>query len=155
MELAHYLNDQTVLLASQAQNKEALLKEMVQLACEEGVSEAILKKVLEREAIKSTGFGQGLAVAHARVEKVTQFKVVLARPVQPLDWAAADQLPVQFVALVVGTVVQESLYLNVLAEISKLWSRKNVREALLSAQSVKELIQVILESGVRSHLRDE
>ena len=156
MELAKYLGQGGILLSPRAGNKEGLLAELVAAACAGESSwdaAAVLQKVREREAARSTGFGKGLAVAHARVENCPHLKVVVARPSAPIDWDAADGQPVQFVLLVIGSHAQDALYLQILSEIIKIWAREATRALLLSAQSSEELARVIAETRVRSHPR--
>lgn len=156
MELAKYLKESTVLLAPRGKTKEDLLGEMVEAACAEEAgwdAPSILSKALEREWARSTGFGKGLAVAHARVEKCRAIQVVVARPRSPVDWSAVDKQPVEFVVLVVGDESQEALYLQILSEISKIWARQASRALLLSVQNADDLIRLILEARTRTHPR--
>lgn len=156
MELANYLQNQTVLLHPKGTDKISLLKELVDSVCETaGYSEQneVIRKVLEREKIKSTGFGKGLAVAHARMETFPKTGVGLIRPQQPVAWDALDGEPVSFILLFVGTATDDAVYLNVLSEITKLWARKEVRALLLSAQSAEEIIRIVAEAKTRTHPR--
>lgn len=143
-------------MAPRAENKEGLLAELVAAVCAgeaDWDAAAVLQKVREREAARSTGFGKGLAVAHARVERCPQLKVAVARPKGPVDWASADGQPVRFAVLVVGSPAQDALYLQILSEIIKIWAREATRALLLSAQTPEELARIIAEARVRTHPR--
>lgn len=157
MELANYLQEKKILLYSQSQSKEALLKEMVQEICADGGVgdlQAIIAKVLEREKLRSTGFGRGLAVAHARIEGCQNLNMVVARPVKPIEWGAQDKQPVTFVVLVIGSDREEALYLQLLSDITKIWARKETQALLLSAKEPFELIQIISQAKLRMHPRE-
>ncbi len=156
MNLAQYLQTNAILLQTEAKEKNLLLAELVEKVAELSQYEAtekILAGVLEREKIRSTGFGKGLAVAHARMEPFPKICVVLARPSVPIEWGSLDGEPVEFVVLVVGPTVEEAKYLQVLSEVTKLWARKETRALLLSALTPEEVLRVILESKTRSHPR--
>lgn len=157
MELARYLQKEAVFLNQQPESKEALLAELVaavvQTSSFESSFDVILERVLEREKIRSTGFGRGLAVAHARMDHFPQIGVAIARLAEPIDWEALDGQPVEFVVLVVGETTQEATYLQILSEVTKLWARKETRALLLSVKTKEALIQVIAEAKSRTHPR--
>ncbi len=157
MELARYLQRESILLSPQAWSKKGLLTELV-----EGVARAsgssvsareILEQVLKREEIRSTGFGKGLAVAHARMDVFPKMCAAVARPKGPVEWESLDGEPVQFVILVVGGTAQEAAYLQILSEITKLWARKESRTRLLVAKTEDEVMEIIAEAKVRTHRR--
>lgn len=156
MELAKYVNENAVLLSPKGKSKEELLEEMVRAACAASAElnfADLLARVKERERVRSTGFGKGLAVAHARLERCPELKAVLARPTEPIEWDAADSLPVRFVVLVIGAESQEALYLQILSEITKVWARQATRALLLSAETADEVLRIILEARPRKHPR--
>src|SRR6478609_907592 len=59
--------------------------------------EAVLEKLEERERLGSTGFGRGVAIPHARVAGLARPVVALLKLRQPVDFAAADGMPVDLV----------------------------------------------------------
>lgn len=154
MELAGFLQENRILLSPESKTKEALLKEMVlALYPEREELSAVVERVLEREQIKSTGFGKGLAVAHARIETLTDLELAVARPKEPVEWAAADGQPVVFIVLVLGPHEKDEKYLQILSEITKIWARKETQALLLSAQTPSEVIQIISQAKSRTHPR--
>ncbi len=82
--------------------------------------DALLRVLLEREAIGTTAIGRGLALPHVRSHVVQATAVAFARLRRPLAFGAADGQPVQSAVLLVapygaaGTLYQPLL--AVLAE---------------------------------------
>jgi PTS system nitrogen regulatory IIA component len=72
---------------------------------EAGLDAALLKAVLEREDLMSTGIGHGIALPHPRSPLITdagsQF-VSAAFPAVPVDWKSLDGKPVHTVLLIVS-----------------------------------------------------
>ena len=60
---------------------------------------AVLKALLWREDLGSTGMGDGIAIPHASVPGLTQPFGVFARLRPPVDFAAVDDKPVDIVVL--------------------------------------------------------
>ena len=55
-----------------------------------------------REELGSTGFGQGMALPHARLAEADRPHGLLARLARPVDFLAVDGLPVDLVCALVG-----------------------------------------------------
>src|SRR3546814_4476223 len=55
----------------------------------------VLDRLEERERLGSTGFGRGVAIPHARCPAINRPVVVLLRLEDPVDFAAADGMPVR------------------------------------------------------------
>src|SRR5690606_29368634 len=65
----------------------------------------VLEQLEERERLGSTGFGRGVAIPHARMPGLQRPVAALLKLRQPIDFAAADGLPVD---LVVGLISPEN-----------------------------------------------
>ena len=64
----------------------------------------IFQALLERERLGSTGLGRGVAIPHARVPGITDTIAVLMTLATPINYEAADNLPVD---IVFGLLVPE------------------------------------------------
>ncbi|WP_180982473.1 PTS sugar transporter subunit IIA [Methylocella silvestris] len=90
-----------VLLIEKTADKHALLAALARrLAERAGCDEpALLAAVLKREALGSTGIGDGVAIPHARLANVENPVGVLAILGRPVDFQAIDDKPVDVVVL--------------------------------------------------------
>jgi mannitol/fructose-specific phosphotransferase system IIA component (Ntr-type) len=110
-------------------------------------------KMLEREALMSTGVGFGIGIPHAMEDGLTRPGIVLLRLDRPVDFAAIDGQPVD---IVLGLAVPEnmrSLHLQVLAAISRLCRVEAFAPAVRSAKNRAELLAAIdhMEQGLAFH----
>ncbi|MBN1419126.1 MAG: PTS sugar transporter subunit IIA [Planctomycetes bacterium] len=94
-------------------------------------TDALLRTVLEREGLHSTGIGLGLALPHARLPMVKDFVVALGVHRGGLPFGSFDGRPVHILALVVGPTNKEDEYLKVLSRVSRFLRAQ--RDAVLSA----------------------
>lgn len=82
--------------------------------------DALLGVLLEREAIGTTATGQGVALPHVRSHVVTATALAFARLRRPLEFGAADGLPVRAAALLVAPYgVPGALYQPLLAVLAE------------------------------------
>ncbi len=106
----------------QANSKQEVLHEIARCFAEcYGLDEAAIADGLEeREALGSTGFGRSVAIPHCRSTQVKRPTAVLLRLEQPVDFAAADAIPVDLVFGLVSPVNAGATHLHALAAISRL-----------------------------------
>jgi PTS system nitrogen regulatory IIA component len=102
--------------------------------------DVLLKAVLEREALMSTGIGMGIALPHPRNPVITdenrQF-VAIGFPKIPVDWKALDAEAVHTALLIVSASAR--LHLHTLSRINFLCRQEEFLE-LLQNRAPKETI---------------
>ncbi len=104
---------------------------------------AALEALEERERLGSTGFGRGYAVPHNRIAGVERPMVVLVRLAKPVDFDAADDLPV---SLVFGLLSPESggvAHLHALAAISRLMRDETMHRRLMAAPDADAMFALL------------
>ena len=101
MKIAEILNPDSVLIDLRAVDKRAVLADLAgRAATPLGIDAAkATDALLERENLGSTGMGDGLAIPHARLEKVRRPFGVFARLDRRIDFDAVDGRPVDLVFL--------------------------------------------------------
>jgi PTS system nitrogen regulatory IIA component len=107
----------------------------------------LLKAVLEREALMSTGIGKGIALPHPRNPVITdenkQF-VAIAFPRIPVDWKALDGKAVHVVLLIVSAGAR--LHLHTLSKINFLCRQEEFLELLQNRAPKETIIRAIEEA---------
>ena len=81
MKVTEFLDIKGIKLDLQASEKQDILKELVDILADVkdiGDKKLILKALLERESLGSTGIGQGIAIPHGKTDKVKELNSVLA-----------------------------------------------------------------------------
>ena len=110
---------------------------------------AVLERLEERERLGSTGFGRGVAIPHARFPELARPIAALIRLRQPVDFAAADGLPVE---LVFGLLSPENCganHLHALAAISRLARDERMHDALSHAPDEEALYGLLTNATDR------
>jgi PTS system nitrogen regulatory IIA component len=125
------------------EDRDALLHAMVsQVPLAEGADRAqLLSQLLEREALTSTGLGEGFAVPHPRTPS-TAFTpepiVMLALPRPALDWGSLDGEPVHAVFLLVNPTPQA--HLKVLSRLAFVLRDPGFASLLREGASFEEVL---------------
>jgi PTS system nitrogen regulatory IIA component len=100
---------------------------------------AVLERFEEREQLGSTGFGRGVAIPHARVEGLNRPVAAFLRLDAPVDFDAADGMPVHFVFGLLSPQAAGAAHLHALAAISRIMRDERMHEALVRAPGAEAL----------------
>lgn len=99
--------------------------------------------VLEREKLGSTAIGAGIAIPHARANTVNEVSIAFARSSHGIDFNSLDGDPVNLIFLLAAPVESGSLYLKLLARISRLLRYQDLIDDLKKATTKEEVIKII------------
>ncbi len=116
--------------------------------------DALLRVLLEREAIGTTATGQGLALPHVRSHVVGATQVAFARLRRPLEFGAADGLPVRAALLLVAPYgALGALYQPLLAVLAAAAHDEADRLHLLEVESFADFDRVMRRT-IRPRLQE-
>lgn len=104
--------------------------------------EILVRQLLERERVASTGIGDGVAVPHTYLPGLDRMVVVLSRVPTGIEFDAIDERPVHLVLLLAGPVLAKNLHLKLLARATRLLSYGNFREGVLRANTPAEIVSI-------------
>ena len=119
--VADFLSPEDVFVDLVAPDKQRLLQVLAYRAANRlGLDENLVaQEVLEREALGSTGVGQGVAIPHARLRVLQKPFAMAARLKRPLDFDAIDGVPVDVVFLLLMPEDQASAQMNLMAAVAR------------------------------------
>ncbi|SAL81503.1 nitrogen regulatory IIA protein [Caballeronia terrestris] len=83
-----------------------------------------------REALGSTGLGQGVAVPHGHLQFLSQPQVAYVRPVSPISFDAPDGQPVSDIVVLLVPDWADSTHLHLLADVAQRFCDHHFREEL-------------------------
>lgn len=139
----------------QAENKDAALKELIAVAQAAGAFpkkslKAMGRLLADREAIGSTGLGNGVAVPHVKANDVSGPSLVLARCKAGLEWQAIDGRPVHIVFLLVSRADAAEQHLACLRWISTLARSSDFRRFMLDAANESAMRDLLTEMSPKT-----
>lgn len=113
-------------------------------------ADAILEGLEQREALGSTGFGRGVAIPHCRSNEVSRPTVAILKLDHPVDFKAADSIPVSLVFGLVSPENAGATHLHALAAISRLTRDESMLGALLDAPDAEALFALLTNQFLRN-----
>ena len=95
--------------------------------------EQVVARLLEREAILSTGIGGGVAVPHAQIPGLGRLAMAASTHPDGLEYPALDERPVRLVFCLLGDANTAADHLAGLARLARLARRSAALEPLVGA----------------------
>jgi mannitol/fructose-specific phosphotransferase system IIA component (Ntr-type) len=105
--------------------------------------EELLKAVLEREKLVTTGVGYGIAFPHAKTRAVKGIVIAFGRKNEGVDFDAMDRKSVYLFFLIAAPEDAIGAHLNVMAKLSYLMKSEKNRQRLMKAKYKEDLIEVL------------
>lgn len=154
MKITEVLSRQAVKIGLEATEKEGALRELVEVLSKVrdiGDKKAILKALLERESLGSTGIGQGIAIPHGKTDRVHELVAVLGISRKGVQFEALDGEPVYIFFLLVAPKDSAGPHLKALAKVSRLLRDSYFCEMLRNAKDEKEVYEIIRTEEEKRH----
>ncbi len=148
MRLTEILKPQNIKMPLAATSKAEAIGELVSLLASNGeITDAkkVLDSVLEREATRTTGIGNGLAIPHGKCTGTDHLVMAIGRPVAPIDFQAIDGRPVNLIWLLTSPPDKTGPHIHALARISRLMTIDRFRAALGEAKTPAEIFETIVK----------
>ena len=151
MQLSEFLDFDSIRTSFPGGNKRSLLQQLANLAGQRlGIdSAAILSSLADRERLGSTGFGQGVAIPHAKIEGLSRIYGVFVRLGEAVDFKAFDRVPVDLVFLLLSPPEAGAEHLKALAAISRVTRHAPTLEQMRGARSRDALAAVLMGADER------
>lgn len=151
MHLTEFLDFEAIKPALPAGNKRSLFQQLAAVAGGRlGIAPAaILETINEREQLGSTGFGQGVAIPHGKVEGLPRIYCLFARLSDPVRYKAVDGQSVDLVFLLLSPPDAGAEHLKALAALSRVIRHGPTLEKLRGARSRDALAAVLMGADER------
>ena len=105
--------------------------------------EAVVTAIMEREEVRSTGIGQGLAIPHGKTSAVDRLVMAIGKVAEPIDFDSMDDAPVTLIILLVSPADQTGPHIQALARISRMMTNDLLREKLWAATTSDDLFELM------------
>jgi fructose-specific phosphotransferase system IIA component len=147
MRLTEILKVQNIKVPLESKTKTEAIKELVDLLAANGeITDAkkVLDSVLEREATRTTGIGNGLAIPHGKCAGATDVVMAIGKASAPIDFQAIDGRPVNSIWLLASPPDKTGPHIRALASISRLMQIDKFRQTLAQATTAQQIYDAVV-----------
>lgn len=151
MKFADFICSEAILAQLSAQDKETAIREMVQSLCSAGKIEqdefdSIVKAILKREELGSTGIGRGVAVPHTKHPSVNQLVGTVAVSPEGVDFASLDGEVVHLFFLLISPPDRPGDHLRALENISRQLRDDTFCRFLKQSKTIEDIKTILVEA---------
>ena len=154
MKITEFLEKRGIKVGMDAVEKEDVLKELVDVLADVkdiGDKKGILRALVERESLGSTGIGQGIAIPHGKTDRVNELVAVLGISRKGVNFDSLDGELVYIFFLLVAPKETAGPHLKALAQISRLLRDSYFCELLKRCKSPEEVYELIRKEEEKKH----
>lgn len=148
MKITEIIDQKLILSDLTSKTKKGVLEELVSHLAqhEEKVNkEGLLKVLLEREKLGSTGINDGVAIPHGKLQNIDTLLAVFGRSREGVDFGALDGKTSHLFFLLVAPENSAGAHLKALARISRIAKNESFREKCMQAKTREDLFQFMVE----------
>ena len=145
MKIQDLLRKDVMLLDLQATTKEAVIDEMIAKLAEAGVvtDYATFKDgIMAREALTSTGLGEGIAMPHSKNEAVKEATVLFAKSNKGVDYESLDGQPTDLFFMIAAPEGANDTHLAALAELSQYLMKDGFADKLRKVETADQVLEL-------------
>lgn len=149
IQVKNILSPDRVVFISQTSKHDALVELSEVLATAPQVKNAgeITQEILKREELMSTAIGRGIAIPHVRLSSITDLVMAVGVCKKPIDdFQALDDQPVNLLIMIAAAYNQHSYYLKTISHFSAKLKKKELRDAIMNAQTELDVYNLLLHS---------
>ncbi|MFC1591715.1 PTS sugar transporter subunit IIA [Thermodesulfobacteriota bacterium] len=146
MKISEIISPKLIIASLQGTTKKQVLEELVKHLAHDKESidaDELLRVLIEREKLGSTGIGGGIAIPHGKLQGLDAIALVFGKSVDGIDFDAIDGKPVNLVFLLVAPSNSAGVHLKALARLSRLLKNNGFRQALMQAADDTSLYDII------------
>ena len=146
MKITELLDLKGIELGVSVGSKEEAINKLIDLMCATGKisdKDAYKEGILAREALTSTGIGEGIAIPHAQVAAVKAPGLAAMTVPDGVDYESLDGQPAHLFFMIAAPADGGSTHLQALAKLSALLMDEGFRQDLLNAKTPEEFLSMI------------
>ena len=151
LKLSELLVESAVLHDLQGRDKWAVIDVLTDLLVETGQIRPesrnhVRDSLVSREKAMSTGMEHGVAIPHASVPEVERPAVAMGVAPSGVDFQAIDGRPTHLIILLVNPANRTKDHIRTLAEIARLLSSREMRDALVASGTSARALEIIRQA---------
>jgi len=145
MKILDNLKKEAILGDLKSQDKKGIIEELVTpIASIASINyEDIVRVLLERERLGSTGIGNGIGIPHGKLKGIDSLILGFGLSRKGIDFESMDGQPTHIFFLLISPENSAGLHLKLLAQISKILKVDSFREKLIQASNTDEIYDII------------
>ena len=103
----------------------------------------VFEKLYEREKLGTTAFGNGIAIPHARIDNLSEARIIILMLETAIDFDSSDGKKVDLIISLLAPNNKNEIHIKILSKIAEMLDDKDYREKIRNCSNKTEIKSVI------------
>lgn len=148
MAIVDLIAPNVVRVPLKSKTKTEVIRELVDVLDKAGKisdAESVYRAVIARENMGSTGLEKGIAVPHAKTEKIKSLTLAIGISPEGVEFDSLDGQPSKLFFLLLAQPSQSGPHIEALAEIARITRSQSFCRLLVNAATPEEVVELFRE----------
>lgn len=147
MLISEIITQNLVLSLNNVASKKRLFQEIANKMAADCSSEveSILTALQNREQLGPTGMGKGIAIPHARIDKISTIRGIFIKLEKPINFDSIDKQKVDLIFAILAPIDSGVDHLKALAKVSRLLRDQDICSKLRSTEDITALFSILTQ----------
>ncbi len=132
----------------ESKEKKGLIKEIsksMATVIDDLNEESLFTSLIERENKGTTGFGNGIAIPHAKIEGLKEYYIGIFTSNRGVDYKSIDKKKCKVFYTIIGPANDPSNYLKILAQVSRVAKDRNAYNEMIKVNNSESFKEIFLK----------
>ena len=145
MDLNNFFSEESIIMDCQSKSKKNVLELISEIAASVSVAnkDIVFEKLYEREKLGTTAFGNGIAIPHARIDDLSEAKIIILKLETAIDFNSSDGEKVDLIVSLLVPNNENDMHIKILSKIAEMLDDKVFREKIKNCSNKLEIKSVI------------
>ncbi len=139
VNISEYLREENIKIGISAKDKKTAIQEILEIGSID--REEIVHGLIKREELESTGFGNGIAVPHARLDEISSITILIGISREGIQFDSLDGKPVHLIFIILAPKSETKLYIYILAKLIRILEEEKMLEKLIDTDTPRSFIE--------------
>ena len=145
MDLNNFFSEESIIMDCQSKSKKNVLELISEIASSISITnkDVVFEKLYEREKLGTTAFGNGIAIPHARIDNLSEAKIIILKLETAIDFNSSDGEKVDLIISLLAPNNENEMHIKILSKIAEMLDDKIFREKIRKCSNKLEIKSVI------------
>jgi|TARA_B110000444_G_scaffold118364_1_gene111332 nitrogen PTS system EIIA component len=145
MDLNNFFSEESIVMNCQSRSQKNVLELISEIASSISLTnkDIVFEKLYEREKLGTTAFGNGIAIPHARIDDLSEAKIIILKLETAIDFNSSDGKKVDLIISLLAPNNENEMHIKILSKIAEMLDDKVCREKIRNCLNKEEIKSII------------
>lgn len=145
MDLNNFFSEESIVMNCQSRSQKNVLELISEIASSISLTnkDIVFEKLYEREKLGTTAFGNGIAIPHARIDDLSEAKIIILKLETAIDFNSSDGKKVDLIISLLAPNNENEIHIKILSKIAEMLDDKVCREKIRNCLNKEEIKSII------------